>query len=212
MRVKKTLAAILAAVMTVSAGLSAIAATPSPNTAPAAAESEDVNTGDHTGNTVTATVKDGKATVTEVTGKGDGAAVVNLKVARNSANEAVDITVIGDGKKGVFDSKAGRKVTTLKVSSKANVTVKKNAFKGSKVKTIKVKSKKVTINKNAFNGTKAKKITLNYQTKKASSLVLKKGALKGVTKVTVKGLNAKQYKKAVKALKAAGFTGTIKKG
>ena len=168
----------------------------------------DKNTQDHKkGITVTSKVTSKSATVTKAeTTKNKG---VLFKIARDKNGKAVNITVIGDGKKGVFNSSKGRKITAAKIGSKASkVVVKKVAFKGSKVKTLTITSKKVVISKNAFKGTKAKTLTLKV--KKASQLSLKKGAFAGLKKIVIKGASKSQKKKIKKALKKAGFKGTIK--
>ena len=96
-----------------------------------------------------------KKVTSEKNAKVKNAVVFN--VARSEDKTQVPITQIGTGKSGVFNSKAGRIVTRVTVKSKADVvTIKANAFKGSKVKTLKLNSKKTVINKNAFNKTKAK--------------------------------------------------------
>lgn len=69
-----------------------------------------------------------------------------------------------------------------------------NSFTGAKsVKTIAITSKTtVKVNKNAFKGVDTKKITVTV-------------------KVSSKGMSTKEYNAFVKALKKAGFKGTIKK-
>ena len=225
MRMKKMMAAVLAAVMMMSTAGSTLAA-PSPvtpptpttptATTPAATPSVDGyidnNTKDHTANEVVSVINKDLATVLTATSTGSEGKQLALSVATNSKGESVPITVIGDGKKGVFNSKKGRKVTTVQLSSANAVLVKKLAFKGSKVKTIKINTD-VTLSKNSFKGTKQKKVTLSFKTKKASSLTLKKGALKGLKKVTVKGLSKAEYKKLLKKAKKAGIkTSIFKRG
>ena len=170
----------------------------------------DINTQDHSGNTVTSQIKSDEGTVikAERTSGGSGDPVI-LKVARNSNNKQVPITAVGDGKKGVFNSKKGRKITTVHFNSNKDIVVKNYAFKGSKVKIIKIDGGTVIFHKYAFKGTKQKKITIRFKTKKASSLKLKKGSLKGITKVTVKGLSKKEYKKLLKAAKKVGIKSSI---
>ena len=168
----------------------------------------DKNTKDHNKKTtVTSKVTSKAATVIKAeAGKSKG---VLFSIARDKNGKAVNITVIGDGKKGVFNNKKGKKITAAKIGSKAKkVIVKKLAFKGSKVKKLTVTSKKVQIDKNAFKGTKAKTLTLKV--KKASQLTLKKGCFKGLKKIIIKGAKKAQKKKIKKALKKAGFKGKIK--
>ena len=206
---KKVMAMVLVTALTFGSAMSVYAAAESP-TAATVAPGTDNSSDDHTGNIVVAKVTKKAVTVTKVTGEGKGAAVVSLVSAKDANGKNQAITVIGTGKKGVFDSKKGRKVTSVIIKSKKKVLVKKIAFKGSKVKNLNLtKAKKaVTISKNAFKGTKAKKLTLKI--KSAKKLVLKKGAFNGLTQITIKGAS-KSVKKAVqKKLKKAGFKGTIK--
>ena len=150
-----------------------------------------------------------KKVTSEKNAKVKNAVVFN--VARSEDKTQVPITQIGTGKSGVFNSKAGRIVTRVTVKSKADVvTIKANAFKGSKVKTLKLNNKKTVINKNAFNKTKAKSPKI-YVNGKVSA---KKGAFKGLSKkakiiVSKKAYSKKAFKKLKKALKKAGFKGTI---
>lgn len=172
--------------------------------------STDKNSKDHVNKTVTTNVTSPtSATVTKVATNSKKNNTVEFEAARNSAGDKVNITVIGNGKKGVFDSKKGRKVKKAIIKSKASkVIVKAKAFKGSKIKTIKVTSKLVVFNKNAFKGTKQKTVTL--RAKKASSLKFDKGSLKGLKTIKIKGCSKAEKKKIKKALKKAGFKGKIK--
>ena len=170
----------------------------------------DINSQDHSENTVTSQIKSDEGTVIKAAHtSGSSGHTVYLEKARNSNNKEVPITTVGDGKKGVFNSKKGRKITQVVLSSAKIMDVQKNAFKGSKVKKIVINSTTVIFHKYAFKGTKSKKITILFKTKKASSLNLKKGALKGITKVTVKGLSKKEYKKLLKAAQKVGIKSNI---
>ena len=223
MRMKKAMAAMLAAAITVSSALSVFAAATSPTTAPDASSDAssyiDKNEELHTGNEVTSTINAGNTAATAVAATGDSTkagSAVEFKNATTEEGKNVPITVIGNGKKGVFDSKAGRKIKTLTVNSSAKkVTVKAKAFTNSKVKTVKVATKKLVINKNAFKGTKQKKIVVSFQKghKKAAALTVKKDAFEDVTKITVKGLSKKQFKKLrTKLVKAGVKKYAIKRG
>ena len=172
--------------------------------------STDKNSKDHVNKTVTSTVTSPtSATATKVATNSSKNSTVEFEAARNSAGDKVDITVIGNGKKGVFDSKKGRKVKQAIIKSKASkVVVKAKAFKGSKIKKIQITSKKVVFSKNAFKGTKQKTLTLKV--KKASQVQFKKGALKGLKTIKIKGASKAEKKKIKKALKKAGFKGKIK--
>lgn len=207
MRMKGFVAAVLAAFMTMSAAGSALA-TSSPAQAPSVDGYVDNNIQDHTSNTVTSTISGDTGTVIKAVSNGESGSSVEFNVARNSNNEEVPITVVGDGKKGVFNTKKGRKITWVKLNSSKPTVVKKLAFKGSKVKTVRIQTT-VTLNKNAFKGTKQSKITLQFKGKKASALKLKKGSLSGIKKVTVKGLSKKEYNKLLKAAKKAGIKTSI---
>jgi len=227
MRMKKIVAALMAAAMTLSAAGSISAA----GTASSQGETEpikqtesetqkqteatsvdgyiDLNTMDHTGNQVNSVINKDEGSVFE-SFKTTGSQGYNVwfKVARNSLGKEVPITVVGNGTKGVFNSKKGRKIKIAWFNSAKPTVVQKLAFKGSKVKIVKI-STDVTFNKNAFKGTKQKKITLRFKTKKASSVKLQKGSFKGLTKVTVKGLSKKEYKKLLKAAKKVGIKASL---
>ena len=96
---------------------------------------------------------------------------------------AKDVTVVNAG---AFN----KKNVNVKFASKKKVTVKKNAFKNAKkLKTITVYKNKVTFKKGAFGKLNTKKMTIK---------------VKGLKK------NSKAFKKYVKALKKAGFKGTVK--
>ena len=222
---KKSLAIVLVVVMTFGVAMTAFAAG-SPNVGP---DSKDVNpayddakhidnnTQDDAGNKVSSIINDSKNTatlykVTSITGE-SGYKTVTVNTAQNKDNQKVTITKIGDGKNGVFNSKSGQKVTTVKVQSDAKVTVSAKAFKGSKVKKIEVSSQKVSIKKNAFNGTKKKNPTITFSgAKKASDITVSKGAFNGLNekaKIVVKGMSKKEFNKLKAKLEKAGFTGKI---
>ena len=172
----------------------------------------DTNTQDHNRTTVTTEVKSDAATVKKVESEDR---YVTLEVARDQNNEAVSITKIGDGSNGVFSSKSGQKITSVTISSDKKVTLNTKAMRKSKVSKIVVKSRKIKIYKDAFNGTKQKKVKIYLKgSKKASDVTLAKGAFKGLSKdsqiiVSKKSMSASQFKKLVKKLVAAGFTGKI---
>ena len=212
MRMKKMVAALLAAVVTLNAAAGALAAEAKPSPLKGDTSQDgyiDLNTKDHSGNEVDSVINKDEGTAFKAykTTGSDGYNVW-FKVARNSLGKEVPITVVGDGKNGVFNSKKGRKITIAWFNSSKPTLVKKLAFKGSKVKIVKIDGD-VTFSKNTFKGTKQKKITLRFRTKKASSLTLKKGAFKGLTKITVKGLSKKEYKKLLKKAKKAGIKASL---
>ena len=203
---KKLLALMLVAVMGLGCAFSVSAASsPAQGNVP----TTDNNSKDHVNKTVTTAVTKTDATVTKVASNSAKNSAVELEFAKDGAGKKVDITVIGNGKKGVFDSKKGRKVKQAIIKSKASkVVVKAKAFKGSKIKKIQITSKKVVFSKNAFKGTKQKTLTLKV--KKASQVQFKKGALKGLKTIKIKGASKAEKKKIKKALKKAGFKGKIK--
>lgn len=208
---KRVLAAILASAMVLSTAVTAFAAGSPANADYNTETKADENTQDHTGNEVVTKVTKKAATVVKVTGDGENAEDVVLKIARDKNNKKKAITVIGDGKKGVFDSKAGRKVKTVRVKSSKKVTVKAKAFKGSKVKKL-LSTSKIKFNKNAFKGTKVKALRITVYAKKASRISFVKGSFTGLSnkaKFVVKGMSKTEFKKLKKALKAAGFKGKI---
>lgn len=178
-----------------------------PTAAPAVTTVTDNNSKDYKKATVVSVVSSSSATVKSASATKKKASLT-LKTARNSNDEQVAITTIGDGKSGVFNSKKGKNVKKLTIKSSKKVTIKKNAFKGSKVSTLNIAGKKVQINKNSFKGTKAKSLTLKV--KKAKLLKLKKGAFKGLDSIKIKGANKKEKAELIKAIKKAGFKGTIK--
>jgi len=204
---KKMLALVLVAALGISSALGVCAASsPSEGIVP----TTDVNTKDHNKKTVTTNVTETNGTVTKVASDKKHPNV-EFEIARDGNDKKVNITIIGDGKKGVFNSKKGRYIKKVSIKSAADkVIVKRVAFKGSKVGKLVITSSLVQFDKNAFKGTKQKKLTMKVS--KASQLSLKKGAFNGLTKITVKGASKAEFKKIKKAMKKAGFKGTIKKG
>ena len=186
----------------------------------------DANTVDHINKTVNSRIypngEVGAATVFSVDSQAGmkSAKNVSFKVARDYYTNLIPITQIGDGTNGVFDSEVGRVVTEARVQSfpvdGSGVTIAEYAFKGSKVKVLKLKSNKITIKKNAFNGTKTKNpvIYIYGSKKKAKAFTFKSGAFKGLdnkAKVYVNPytMSKTEFAKLKKALKKAGFKGTI---
>ncbi len=177
------------------------ASTPTPTPNPVSKDGYiDKNTIDHTGNKVESIINSDQGTVLRAECTGADGKTLWLRTARNSINQEVPITAIGSSKIGFLNSKKGRKITKVILSSDESMVVNKLAFIGSKVKLLAIATN-VTINKNAFKCTKQKKITIQFRTKKASSLKLKKGAFNGITKVIIKGLSKKEYKKLLKSAK-----------
>ena len=126
------------------------------------------------------------------------------------------VTTIGDGKKGVLASTDGRKITTLTTSADLeSITFAKAALKGSKVKKLVIKGKKVTFAAGAFKGTKEKSLKIYLKgVKKASQVKIAKGALAGLGAkakiiVSAKQMSEKQYQKLVDKIFKAGFKGSV---
>lgn len=213
---KKTFAAIVLASSMLFA-TAASGATTSPGKAPASKTYVDKNTEYHDNSTVVSAVnaKSTAATVTKAYANNNksNAKTVTLKNAQNAKGKAVPITVVGNGKTGIFNSKKGKKVTTLKLSSKKKMTVKANALKGSKIKKVVVNTK-VSLKKNAFKSTGVKNPTITINVKKASYVTVAKGAFTGLNKkakivVSKKKMTSAQFKVLKKKLVKAGFKGTI---
>ncbi len=226
---RKVMAVVLVLVMILSLGLSCVAAG-SPSDGP---ESDDLNPGyderteidtntqDHVNKNVKTKVVSPTSAVVQSVSSNAGerlATVVTFKVARDKDNEQVPITKIGNGVKGVFNSKKGRVVKTVLVTTKAKtLTVARNAFRGSNVKNIKLRNaKKTVIQKDAFKGTKNSNVKIYIQRSKrnASAFTFAKGAFDGLSSkaqviVDKSTMTAKEFKKLEKKLKAAGFKGRI---
>ena len=222
MRMKKgMIAAALAVVMSLGS-TAAFAAVESPKPEPAPSTYIDVNVQDHKKITVTSEITEKeKGHVVKITSdqsSADQSKVVTLRVARTSTNKAVPITYVGDGKNGIFDSKSGRVVERVNLKSKKKMTLKKNVFKGSKVKKITaIKGTKVKFEGNAFAGTKVTNPSLNLSVKSSTDYVIKKDAFKGLSNKATVVITCKKkatYRLMVKKLKHGGFKGTItwKKG
>ena len=181
----------------------------------------DSNTQDHINKTVKTKVNsETSAVVQSVSSKAGAksAKTVVIRVARDEDNKEVPITRLGNGTKGVFNSKKGRVVTQVQVKTAApTFTIAKAAFKGSKVKTIRLmNAKKTVIKKNAFKGTKATKvkITISGKKRKASAFSFSKGAFNGLSKkssivVSKSTMTKKEFNKLKKKLQKAGFKGKI---
>lgn len=133
---------------------------------------------------------------------------------------------------GVVATSASGTATLVKSTNKSSVSIgtvtvkgvkytfnyiKANAFKATKkVKTVSINTgnRKVTIAKNAFAKSKVSKLKLRGF-KKASNVSFKKGAFKSskIKKVYVsKAMSKKEFNKIKKALRKAGFKGTVKRG
>lgn len=181
---KKLIALCLAVVMVVAGSLSAFAATGS-------------ETADTAKKPIYAHgVKDTKST--KVTTYKAGNAVIMTQGVKAKDTTFVASTITRKGvtyKVKRINARAfekAPKVTTVKYAYKGqSLTIRKNAFKNSNVKTLKL-----------------------TKFKKASQLILKKGAFAKSKVKTIKVskvMSKTQFAKLKKALKAAGFKGTVKR-
>ncbi len=141
---------------------------------------------------------------------------INAQGGHDANGNLVPPTQVGDGKHGVLNSKRGRKITTLTINGgDGKVTINANAFKGAKVKKLKVNSAKVKIKKNAFKGAKQRTVKVYMkQVKKASHVSVTRGAFSGLSHksriyVSKKNMSKKEYQKLVRKLRNAGFRGKI---
>jgi hypothetical protein len=226
---KRIIAAVMVGVLTLSSAFTVSAAT---NGSPIVGkDTEDDNHVDHMKNKVVyskvnSTTNPAKAIVYKVTSTKTSKhkAAVDINYARSENNKKssakIPVTQLGDGKKGVFNSKKGRIIKRVYVKSQAKngITIAKKAFYGSKVNKITFTAKKVKIKASAFSGTKVEnlKIVIKGKKKTAKAFSFAKGAFKGLSSdakviVSKKTMSKKQYKKLVKKLRKAGFEGTIKR-
>ena len=148
--------------------------------------------------------------------EGSNGTSVNAYGGYDADGNYTPATQVGDGEHGVMDSKPGQQITTFEVTSgDSEVTINSYAFKGSKVKKVKIHGRKVKFNKNAFKGTKQKTVSIYLkQVKKASDVSVAKGAFKGLSSkskiyVSKKNMSKKEYNKLVKKLRKAGFKGKV---
>lgn len=184
--IKKVLVGVMAATMMLGSVSTAFAAVGSA-TVSVEPEKQSGVKAEKTSTGITPTVNtraDGTATVTEV-----------KKTSKKSVTISKTVTVDGVDYKvtkvaaGAFDNCT--KVKTITLPSTIT-TIGSEAFTGvsSTLKTIKINStKKVTVSKNAFKDVDTKKMTITV----------------------TKNMSSKDYKALKKALKAAGFEGTIKR-
>ena len=220
MGIKRMIAAALAATMILGSALSVSAATSPVNPGYDTKKNIDENKQDHYKKTVDAKISGNSATVVSVESSGkktSGQKTVVFKVARNAKNKQVPVTNLGNKKKGIFDSKKGRNIETVKITSAKRVTINKLTFKGSKVKNL-YASSKLRIRKNAFKGTKVKNLyfRINGKKKAAKNYTFEKGAFNGLSKkarivVSKKTMTKKQFNLLKKKLQKAGFKGKIKR-
>jgi plastocyanin len=168
----------------------------------------------HTKNKVVVKVKNGKGTVTKVTGTDNSKAAKNvmLSYVAKGKNKAPITKVAAN----VFNNKTGKKITAvmLKTYKGATMTVNAKAFNKSKAKKIYLVAKKgkIVLNKNAFKGKTGDKVKFVVTAKSKANITFKKGAFTGIGKkstMTVKGMTKKNFKAFKKAVQKAGFKGKI---
>ncbi|MBE5844017.1 MAG: hypothetical protein E7302_07505 [Butyrivibrio sp.] len=177
---RRALATVLTAALVLSTPVSAAT---SPSTAPAPAEQSSVKADKTDGITTTvSTSTDGTATIKSIAKTKKKSITVPSKVTVNGVT--YEVTALG--------AKAFKNCTkATKVTVPASIKkIQKNAFNGSKVNTIVLKTKKsITVEKGAFKGRDTSKMTIKVNKK----------------------ISKKEFKKLKKVLKAAGFKGKIKK-
>lgn len=208
---KKILAFVLVLALTL--GLAAVSfAADSPSVGPEYDPTTGVVTEKIPGAVVKAQVEEKKLLSVQA----DDSKKATISTLIDQYGKTFQVTTIGDGKKGVLASTDGRKITTLTTSADLeSITFAKAALKGSKVKKLVIKGKKVTFAAGAFKGTKEKSLKIYLKgVKKASQVKLAKGALSGLGAkakiiVSAKQMSEKQYRKLVDKIFKAGFKGSV---
>ena len=208
---KKILAFVLVLALTL--GLAAVSfAADSPSVGPEYDPTTGVVTEKIPGAVVKAQVEEKKLLSVQA----DDSKKATISTLIDQYGKTFQVTTIGDGKKGVLASTDGRKITTLTTSADLeSITFAKAALKGSKVKKLVIKGKKVTFAAGAFKGTKEKSLKIYLKgVKKASQVKIAKGALAGLGAkakiiVSAKQMSEKQYQKLVDKIFKAGFKGSV---
>ena len=208
---KKILAFVLVLALTL--GLAAVSfAADSPSVGPEYDPTTGVVTEKIPGAVVKAQVEEKKLLSVQA----DDSKKATISTLIDQYGKTFQVTTIGDGKKGVLASTDGRKITTLTTSADLqSITFAKAALKGSKVKKLVIKGKKVTFAAGAFKGTKEKSLKIYLKgVKKASQVKIAKGALAGLGAkakiiVSAKQMSEKQYRKLVDKIFKAGFKGSV---
>lgn len=142
---------------------------------------------------------------------------VNLRWARNKDDEKVNITHIGDGTKGVFNSKLGKYITKVDITSEAPIVkIRTNAFLGSKVQRLRIAGNKIIIKKDAFKGisNKSPEIQICGTGRHAKDFTFYEGCFSGLSssaRIRVKktSMSKTEYNKIRKRILNAGFKGII---
>jgi hypothetical protein len=190
---------------------------------------QDVNTQDHEGGVIVTTqfseTENGKidtkdVPVTQIESP-EGENSVTIENARNEDNKLIPITKVGNGKDGVFATKDGQNITDVTIDSTKKVAMRKNAAKGSNVKTWNFESR-VKLHKNAFKGTNVKDATIKVgDAKSKTNFQLTKGCFNGldenakieISRSAWEGKSEKEIEKLekswIKYIQKYGFKGTI---
>ena len=182
---KKAFVLAMAATLTFGSTTSVFAATASPVVSEVKPKAE---------KNVKAEKKNGVTATVTTSEKGTAKVTSIVKTTKKTITISSKLTVDGvDYKVTTISAKAFANCTKAeKISLPSTITkIEKSAFSNlaSSVKTITFANKKaITVNKGAFKGTDTKKITIQVSA----------------------SMSKTEYKKFVKALKAAGFKGTIK--
>lgn len=222
---KKLMAALLVAAMMVSTAIPVLATEspvnpPKKNPGYSDTNNWDNNLQDHNGDVlVRSYVVDDTARVIAVTHKAGQipASWTALTVARNRDNKKVFITEIGDGSTGIFNSAKGKRVTKATIGSTKAVTVNANAFAGSNLKVLLIKSS-LTIKADAYKGisnTALKQYLIAPPAnKKAADYTFESGAFEDLVStarfsVGASVMTSTEFSKLKTKLQKAGFKGQI---
>jgi hypothetical protein len=127
-------------------------------------------------------VVDGEIVVTESEPE-EGKTSLTLDVAKDvNTGKTYKIRVVGDGENGVVaDTKEGRELKKLIVSSSGAVTINSNAMDGAWLKEFYIKTKSVILKKGMTDGIKNKALVIKlYRASKAARVTIEQGSLDGI--------------------------------
>ena len=195
MGIRKSMAAVVLAATMLAASLT-VSAAQSPTQAPVPVTTVDKNTKDHNNTRVEADVSAKGIAILRIEALNNKplADGVKLTVSRDKKGNKFAITALGDGKKGVFSTKKGKKVKRVTLSSTSRITVKAKAFYKSNVELIRVNCR-TTFSKNAFSKTSKKDPVIKINVTKSSMVTFKKGCFNGLNKDAVIKVSKKMSKK-----------------
>jgi hypothetical protein len=223
---KKLLSAILITVMILSMGLPVFAAEKSPVNPPddkpanpgyVVSSNFDVNSQDHACNIVKTKVGEKTTVVREILcTPGDDKAEVHLRTARNKDNKRIPISHVGNGVTSLFNSKSSQNVKIVAIKSDRKVTIRANAFGGSKVERLYCSSSFFEFQKDCFKGTGYPKLVITFDdmTKYSGRLVFDKGCFNGLNKGSRTYYSSRctasvTFNRCKKNMLAAGYQGTV---